>query len=72
MVNLEVLIHQHEGALGVGWAEEAADQGSPAKRELKLDVLLEISTERRTVQVVAEVKFSGRNQHVDLALNIRR
>lgn len=65
------MIHQHEGALGVGWAEKTADQSGPAKRELKLDVLLEIGAECCAVQVIAQVKLSGRNQHVDLALNIR-
>ena len=68
-VYLQVLVYQHQGPLGISWSEEAADQGGPAQRELKLYVFLVISTECGPGPVIAEVKLPVGDQKVDLALN---
>lgn len=66
---LELLVHQSERPLCVVRSQETVDQRCPAQRELKLDVLLEVTADRGAVQVVTQVELSDGHQHVDLVLN---
>lgn len=56
----------HQGPAAVLGAQEPVHQHSPSKGEVELDVLLKVSAQLVTVQVIAEGEALARDQHVYL------
>lgn len=57
MANLKLLVHGRQGSFGIARPNESTDKGSPAERELEVDVLLEVSAEGGQVKVVGQDKL---------------
>lgn len=56
----------HQGPAAVLGAQEPVHQHCPSKGEVELDVLLKVSAQLVTVQVIAEGEALARDQHVYL------
>lgn len=56
----------HERSPRVLWPQETVHQHGPAQRKVEADVLLEVTAELVTVQVVAEAEALPGDQHVHL------
>lgn len=56
----------HQGPAAVLGAQEPVHQHGPSKGEVELDVLLKVSAQLVTVQVIAEGEALARDQHVYL------
>lgn len=51
-------------SLGVGGSDEASDEGSPAKRELELNVFMEICAEGGKSKVIGQLEGGGRSREL--------
>lgn len=67
-----LVIVAHQGPAAVLGAQEPVHQHGPPEREMELDVLLKVSTQLVTVEVVAEGEALPRDQHVHLTPHGRR
>ena len=61
-----LVVIAHEGTPGVLGPQEAVDQHGPAQREVEADVLLKVTAELVTGQVITEAEALTRNQLVHL------
>lgn len=57
-------------SLGVGGSDEAADEGSPTKRELELNVFMEICAKGSKAKVIGQLEGGGGSS--ELLLDGRR
>lgn len=61
-----LVIVAHQGPAAVLGAQEPVHQHGPPERKMELNVLLEVSTQLVTVEVIAEGEALPRDQHVYL------
>lgn len=61
-----LVVVAHQGPAAVLRAQEPIHQHGPPERKMELDVLLKVSTQLVTVQVIAEGEALPRDQHVHL------
>lgn len=67
-----LVVVAHQGSAAILGAQEPIDEHGPPKRKMELNVLLKVSTQLVTVQVVAKGEALPRDQHVHLTPHRRR